>query len=188
MSIDTSKFSRTRKVNNEGEFHTRIQGRESDKRTIFTIIKGLQNTYFIQQHHWLHRTWCTDHLNILLNLLGNALLHPNKLDQSCDHRGLGLMRESRLDSGRPVAKIVKIGCKAHLFTILARSPNSSSRCVSGAMPGFHRQIDPDHQPCASRPLYRATSQFPCGRCHCVPRHFGARSIKRELRKHTASHS
>jgi len=133
-------------------FTREYRGREGKKRTIFTELNGLPNTYFIQQHHWLHRTWCTYHLNILLNLLGKALVRPNKLDQSCDHRGLGLMRESRLDSGRPVAKIVKICCKSHLFTILARSPNSSSRCVSGAMPGFHRQIDPDHQPCASRPL------------------------------------
>lgn len=86
-----------------------------------------------QQHHWLHRTWCNYHLNALLNLLGNALVHPNKLGQACNHRGLGLMRESRLDSGRPVAKIVKICCEAHFFTILARSPNSSSRCVRAGL-------------------------------------------------------
>ncbi len=79
---------------------------------------------------------------------------PNKLDQPCDHRGLGLMRESRLDSGRPVASIVKTCQKMQFITNSARSPNSSSRCVRA----WFADINPSKPTPTTNPALRDRSK------------------------------
>lgn len=85
------------------KFHTTIQGWRMQEKDVFHGSKWLTNhnnfsfTLLIGSYIQSKKT------NMLGNLLGKAFMPPNKLDQSCDHRGLGLMRESRLDSERPVA-------------------------------------------------------------------------------------